>query len=155
MSDLFGHNDNVDEVQELYLVCPACRVMSFNLVASVPPVGHAVYNIHCAGCDNVVAEGDEAFKWATKVPETPPAGTVTDLMGYANTVSTGSAHLALARTLKHVENWKKEDTLCLLAGYNTDDQSAFWMNFETEEQRNWVLRKLAEIRSTVENWSNG
>ena len=160
--DLFGNEESEVGPQRLYLVCPSCRVMSFNLVAVVPQVGASLYEVHCAGCDEVVTSTvnpdgshNTEFRWAKELPDTPPAGNITDLMGYANSISTGSPELARRRVQKHIDRWVDKDTLALLVGYNTDSESTMWMNFVTEEQRGWVLRKLDEIKDTVRGWDNG
>lgn len=156
--DLFGNDDGeVREPTELYLVCPTCRVMSFNLIAVVPEVGQTKFEVHCAGCNGIVtaSENNPDFKWAKELPKTPPAGKAMDLLGYANTIATGSADLARKRVQRHIDRWTKDDTLMILIAYNTDDESTLWINFESEKQQQWVLRKLAEIEFTVREWKNG
>lgn len=169
MRDLFDNdneNDDENRIQEFYLVCPSCRVMSFNVVALVPQVGRTEHEIRCAGCDSVVTSGsasdspdytgnpeDDRFTWANDMPRIPPAGRMVDLMGYTDIVSTGYPSLAKRRVMKRVEEWAKGDTLALLVAYDSSGTGSTWMNYTTEEQRGWVLRRLDELRKMVENYN--
>ena len=48
-------------------------------------------------------------------------------------------------TIKSLSDWSTSGHLCFVGGYNLSGEGRYWLDINTEEQRQWVLEKLAEM----------
>jgi hypothetical protein len=133
--------------------------MSFNIIAYAIDdpryEPETLHEVRCTGCDRDVTSSstlDGHFTWAGDLPPGPDPKTNSSIMGYTNTISTGEVEVARRRVVRQVEQWSKADTLALVVAYDTEAASRTWATIETEQQRDWILKRIEELRITVEQW---
>lgn len=142
----FGKKDEPpQETGRLIYVCGNCDCRTFNLFADG--------SITCSHCDRELCpcEGGEGAQenWRRCVPNPPEdTSTLPTDAGTVNVHYMGDASYARSRTLKNINEWG--DKLVMVVGYHDDGSGRSWFDYETEEQRQWVLRKLAEVVKHVE-----
>jgi hypothetical protein len=121
--------------ERLIWMCGHCGCTSFYL-----------YNdqtSECAGC-GFIGEGAE---WVTPI-EDGPKSPEKDNGGSVSVVAIGSPQFAKARTMKAIHS--RSDEIALVGAWFEDGSSKSWCGAETEEQKEWTVRKLRELADHIE-----
>lgn len=133
-------NDNVEQITTYIACCPHCDCRSFELLSNG--------TIACANCQfDVQGSYQEVAAWRRCLPEVPK-GDPRDVPDDSNTVKvTALGHVEFARrsVMKHIEKWNKDGDLAAIFAYHRDGSGKHWSAAETEDQRDWVVRKMLEI----------
>ena len=124
-------------------VC-SCACQSFRI--------YATGVIECANCGEAHtrhADGTPVGEWVKQLPDVPAATDRTDA-GTISVNAVGSVDFARASVVRKVTEWAKSETLALIIGYHNDGTGSHWTDITTEDQKQWVLRKLRELTAHVE-----
>lgn len=140
----FGGNNSKatpkeDETQ-FVAVCLECRCRTFNCFADG--------TIKCSFCDTPLHVGNHNDEQWRRVIPGLPADTSNIEDESSRTVTKNDmpdASMARRRTIKSLSDWSTSGHLCFVGGYNLSGEGRYWLDINTEEQRQWVLEKLAEM----------
>jgi hypothetical protein len=98
----------------------------------------------CAGCENI----SDAGEWVTPI-ESKPRSPEKDNAGSLSVIAIGNVNFAKRNVLKKIA--ARSDEIALVAGWFEDGSSTSWCGAETEEQRDWAIRKLNELAGFIAN----
>jgi hypothetical protein len=117
---------------EIVFVC-GCGCMSFFVNAND--------TLECCNCHDIKNSSPPDGEWRKWLPDIPDNVTE-DTGGKMVVRAIGSAEIARRQTLKHIQDWSTSGNLGMVSAYATDGTGKHWFDIETDEQRQWVLRKL-------------
>jgi hypothetical protein len=124
----------------LVYVC-SCGCQSFRIYASGM--------IECANCGEDHqrhADGTPVGGWVKTLPDTPDVAAIErDEGGTIVVKATGAADFASASVLQKLTKWTKRGSIAALFGFDNDGSGSHWTDVCTEDQKQWVLRKLREL----------
>lgn len=128
---------------ELVLVCGRCGCMTHYI--------HEDY-AECSNCSTNM--GVDTSEWRR---ELPPASEDRDGVGdtgglISNTVMSAPV-LARKRVMKRISEMEGSGELAAVFAYANDGAGHFWMSVCTQDQKDWMLRRLAELTEYVTNMS--
>jgi len=130
------------EKEDLVFVCN-CSCQSFYIKDD---------HTECTNCGNVPSEDEMGAEWRRVLPPLPDdPSTLKDDGGAVTNRLVSDAVMAKKRFMRAVNECADNDTLAMLVSYSSDGSGKHWLSIDTDEQKKWVLRKLDEIRSYVEN----
>jgi hypothetical protein len=138
----------VEPAERLLFVCGECQCRTFNLMSDG--------SIECSYCDEPLRPGEgEESQWRKCMPSHPEdTSKIKEDTGFSEH-QLPDASMARRRTLKRVTEWEGAGTAAILGGVNKDAEGSWWVDFDTEEQRQWVLRRISEIREFVTEYELG
>lgn len=96
----------------------------------------------CAGCEHVSAAGE----WVTPILNKPHAPEK-DNAGSLSVIAIGSIQFAKRNVVKKIN--ARSDEIAMVAAWFEDGSSTSWAGAETEEQRQWTVRKLNEMAGFI------
>jgi uncharacterized Zn finger protein (UPF0148 family) len=137
-----GDNENnnvipLTQPDKLILLCNECKCPTFNLVANG--------TMECAYC-NAVVHPETSTKWAERVPA--PTQDIGEPEKVSNNVM-GNATYARKRVMRELNKWADTATMVLVIGYSVDGYGHSWLDIDTEEQREWILKKIDDLKEYV------
>jgi hypothetical protein len=104
---------------------------------------HADGRIECAACGNFA--GAYPGDWRLPLPEEPAVPAFIE-PGDHKVTDLNSPELSIKRALRHAD----PANLAALVLVNKDGSTSVWSeSFDTDEQRAWITRKLAEIGADI------
>lgn len=103
--------------------------------------------IECCNCLNISC--DHHGDWITHLPEPVPTDQTT--AGTLIVKAMGNAGFARNGVVRTIEQLHKDDKISLLSVYDTDGYGKHWTNIETQEDKDFCLRKLHELIAIIEN----
>jgi hypothetical protein len=121
--------------ERLIWTCGHCGCSTFYLYSDE--------TTECAGCGHA-SEGGE---WVTplaeekKSPEKNNAGSI-------NSIAIGSVEFAKRRVLKKINDNSGE--LAFVASWFEDGGMTSWSGAQTDEQKDWVVRRLQELAKAID-----
>lgn len=130
----FPHPDR----NKLMLLCD-CGCETFNLIANG--------NMECAYCDKVVDEKSD--RWIERMPVPTHASPVEDSDDFVRNSYLRTSTFARKKIAKNISHWSDTNQVAMMLGYNNDGRGHLWVDIETEEQREWVMRKLMSLHEYV------
>lgn len=125
---------NFPKPERLIFTCGHCGCSTFYLYDDE--------TIECAGC-NFKSNGGE---WVTplqshsKSPEKDNSGSV-------DMIAIGSIEFARRRVVKRIMD--EQSDLAFVAGWFEEGGMTSWSGAETEEQKDWTVRKLRELADAI------
>lgn len=120
--------------ERLVYLCGVCGCSTFRL-----------YNdetSECAGCGAISCGG----VWVTPLQDAPERPDL-DNGDAIDVVAIGSPELAKRRVLKRIEAGASH--IALMACWFRDGSMTAWSDIETDEQRQWACRKLADLQKSL------
>lgn len=129
------------EGERLVLVCKKCDCSTFQLRSDG--------QIECSMCDEFVEPDTVHYDWMKLAPDTPEPGAEVQEGGAVLNNCLPSATMARDRVTKRLLEWNKGKSTVLISVYNDDGAGMFWTGAETEDQREWIIRKLNEVIDTT------
>lgn len=125
-------------VEDVVLMCGNCHCLSHYISAD--------YRVQCAGCGQYISDKDG--EWVLNLPPVPDEvqQAPDDMVEHA---VVGNRHLARKRVMRRLEKMDKADELKAIFGYAENGEGAFWMGMVTEDDREWMLRKLNTLTEHV------
>jgi len=133
------------EPTEFIYLCGNCDCRTFNLLASG--------TIICSSCDTPVKtedRNDERWRQVIKTMEPQNPETITESdSGTLNVNMYADASLARRGTLKRIAQWEEGKELVMVGAYAVDGAGRHWFDVVTEDQRQWVLARLADLMAHV------
>lgn len=137
---------NVEQLhEELVFVC-TCGTRTFEVMGHTNSECEGY--LKCSGCGNEVeVEGSD---WRKKLPPVPD-----DTEGLQDTIGTtihsrsnSPTNLVVLRVLRNIGKWDPDD-IALMVGFHEDGAGEQFFTFNTEEQRQWVLDRLDQVKDYV------
>lgn len=125
---------------QLIYVCD-CGCQSFRLYPSAA--------VECANCGLSHTVPDAVGEWLKQLPDLPETITRTDA-GTITVKALRTPDFARAQVLRDLNDWAKSGELELIVGYRTDGNGKNWSNVQTQDQKEWVLRKLRQLTAHIE-----
>lgn len=136
--------DTEGQDSTLYIaVCINCGCRSFELLSSG--------QIECCNCGQRPTGYEEEVEWRRVLPEEPK--NPDDVEGDGGTIgvrSMGVADIAMHSTMKVMNEWTKAGNATMLIAFGRDGAGKHWFDIHTEEQKEWVLRRLREVTAHIE-----
>lgn len=80
-------------------------------------------------------------------PSDPPER---DSGGTLAVTAIGNKTFAMRRVIRQVEDWAKSEELAALSAFTKDGSGKHWFDVETEEQKQWILRRIDDMRAQLE-----
>jgi hypothetical protein len=120
--------------------CAVCNCASYFL-----------YNdktVECVGCHTVGVDDGE---WIINLPEPEPDKITKTDDDVIRVITWGSPELARRHTLKKIAAVNEAKELVAVAGWDKDGGMHSWFDIATQEEKDWMLRKLAQLTEHVAN----
>lgn len=105
----------------------------------------------CAYCNDPVDPETEKT-WRERMPDPSPEELMkieADDDVKVRNIFYGNPEMARRRVMRELSLWSDLNRMALVIGYNIDGTGQSWTSIETEEQREWVLRKIDSLRQYV------
>lgn len=142
-------NTPLADDEELIFVCTNCNCRTWRLKASGA--------IECSSCDNEVHpdEKDPADAGWRRIVDSAPKdkdeiAALPDDAGTINKHDYGDVSLARRRVLKIAQEASKDNTLAFLGMYEEDGAGNWWMNLQSAERRDDIVKKIREMADHLE-----
>lgn len=134
---VFGKPTKPEEPPERLIFVCQCGCRTFNMYADG--------NIVCSYCDGELGPGQGSSEgWRRCLPDVPDV-VEQDEGGTVNDHQLPDESLARRHIMKRINKLNEEGELALVYAYSTDGGGHGWMGFDTEEQREWTIRKMKEV----------
>lgn len=121
----------------LIFVC-GCGCQSFRIQSND--------TFECCNCHDVKASGE----WVKHLPDVPNEPPERDSGGTLAVTAIGNKEFAMRRVIRQIEDWAKSEELAALSAFTKDGSGKHWFDVETEEQKQWILRRINDIHTQLE-----
>jgi hypothetical protein len=129
-----------EDMSEFILVCEDCMCTTFQVVLNG--------NLRCAECERESSEAAPQLNFARHVPENTEE--IKNPEDAQKTLRFQGQDIAEARVVRKVNEWYKARTLIFAAACTSDAHTIQWTGIETEEHREWLYRRLDELRDWLD-----
>lgn len=106
--------------------------------------------IECCNCGEWQERHTEqpTGEWVKRLPDVPAEITETD----AGSISVKTGDLkdfGVMKALRTLNGWADTSEMAMFAGWKRDGSAKYWTDIETQEQKDWCLRHLADFHEFV------
>ena len=123
--------------EKLVWVCGLCDCTTFRL-----------YNdgtVECALCGSV---SDDTDGWVESLKDKPVKEGETD-EGTWSVTGIGTVDFARKRVMRMINEWEENGKLAVVAAWDLDGDAKMWADIETQEQKDWMVRKVSEFLDSL------
>lgn len=124
------------DLSQLVAICSECQCNTFKCFADG--------TVKCSYCETpLVPNHPNEENWERCIPEPPADPSIVKEAKSTTRSGVPDNTMSRRRTLKIINKW--DGDIELVDGYHKDGTGRWWTNISTEEDREYVLRKVAEV----------